>query len=271
MSPTRRSTRRSPVARRASRVAAYALLLASATACSGEEWARGGMPEHVTEQGDRVLTLWQGSWVAALATGAVVWGLIIYACIFHRKRRRKNAPENELPPQVRYNLPIEILYTAVPIVMVAVFFYFTARDQEYLFEKTADPDVKVTVEAFQWSWRFTTEYQGKTATVVGVPVSDYRQGPQLVLPSGGKSVQFALESNNVIHSFWVPAFLFKLDVIPGVHNEFEIKTLDRNGVFAGRCAELCGQDHSRMLFNVKLVPQAEFEQYINSQAAGSTQ
>ncbi len=271
MSPTRRSTRRSPVARRASRVAALALLLASVTACSGEEWARGGMPEHVTEQGGRVLSLWQGSWVAALATGAVVWGLIIYACIFHRKRRRKNAPENELPPQVRYNLPIEILYTAVPIVMVAVFFYFTARDQEYLFEKSANPDVTVKVEALQWSWRFTTEYQGKTAKVVGVPVSDYRQGPQLVLPSGGKTVRFKLESNNVIHSFWVPAFLFKLDVIPGVHNEFDIKTLKHTGIYPGRCAELCGQDHSRMLFNVKLVTPDEFEQYINSQAARSTQ
>nr|PZN47944.1 MAG: cytochrome c oxidase subunit II [Actinomycetota bacterium] len=274
MSPTRRSTRRSPTARRAACAGALALVLASATGCSAEEWARGGMPENVTEQGARVLSLWQGSWVAALATGVLVWGLILYACIFHRKRRRKNA-DNELPPQVRYNLPIEILYTAIPIVMVAVFFYFTARDQDYLLEKSPNPDVTVKVEAFQWSWRFTTEYQGKTATVTGLPVSDYRQGPQLVLPSGGKRVRFVLESNNVIHSFWVPAFLFKMDVIPGVTNEFEIKTLDRTGVFAGRCAELCGQDHARMLFNVKLVPQDEFEQYMNqatnAQAAGSTQ
>jgi len=248
-----------------------ALLLVSATACSSEQLTRIGMPENVTEQGERVLSLWQGSWVAALATGILVWGLILYACIFHRKRRRKNAPDNELPPQVRYNLPIEILYTAVPIVMVAVFFYFTARDQEYLLEKNDNPDVTVTVEAFQWSWRFTTEYQGKTATVTGLPVSDYRQGPQLVLPNKGKTVRFKLRSNNVIHSFWVPAFLFKLDVIPGVENEFTIKTLDRTGVYAGRCAELCGQDHARMLFNVKLVEQSEFEQYMNTQAAGSTQ
>ncbi|GLW10553.1 putative cytochrome c oxidase subunit 2 [Microtetraspora sp. NBRC 13810] len=226
------------------------------------------MPETVTRQGEIVQTLWNGSWIAAIATGVVVWGLIAWACIFHRKKRFSN---QELPPQVRYNLPIEILYTVVPVIMVAVFFYFTARDQNELNKMSPNPDVKVKVEGFQWSWRFTTEYQGKTVTVTGAPASDYRQdpAPELVLPVS-KKVRFDLESPDVIHSFWVPAFLFKRDVIPGVHNAFEIDTLDRQGVYAGRCAELCGVDHSRMLFRVKLVPQAEFDQYIATQA-GSAQ
>jgi cytochrome c oxidase subunit 2 len=249
------------------RVAALALLMLSATACSAEEWRRGAMPENITEQGNRVLSLWQGSWIAALATGVVVWGLILWACAFHRKR--KNTPDDVLPPQVRYNLPIEILYTAVPIVMVAVFFFFTARDEDYLMAKSANPDVAVKVEGLQWSWRFTTTYQGKQVKVVGTPVDDAMKGPQLVLPNDGKTVRFNLVSDNVNHSFWVPAFLFKEDVIPGENNSFEIKTLNKTGVFAGRCAELCGVDHSRMLFNVKLVSQAEFEQYINSHAGGA--
>ncbi|HEY9522864.1 MAG TPA: cytochrome c oxidase subunit II [Thermopolyspora sp.] len=248
------------------RVAALALLTLSATACSNQTWMRGGMPDNITEQSQRVLSLWQGSWVAALATGAVVWGLILWACAFHRKR--KNAPEDQLPPQVRYNLPIEILYTAVPIIMVAVFFFFTARDEDYITAKTANPDVTVKVEGLQWSWRFTTTYQDKQVEVVGTPVSDAMNGPQLVLPTG-KTVRFNLESNNVIHSFWVPAFLFKEDVVPGVHNSFEVKTLDKTGVFAGRCAELCGVDHSRMLFNVKLVPPAQFDDYIKTHAGGA--
>ncbi|RJL31429.1 cytochrome c oxidase subunit II [Bailinhaonella thermotolerans] len=219
------------------------------------------MPEPITEQGQRVLSLWQGSWIAAFAVGVVVWGLIIWACVFHRKRAQQKRYE-ELPPQVRYNLPIEILYSVLPFIMIAVFFYFTARDQDYLNDMKAKPDVTVKVEGFQWSWRFTTETQGKTVTVVGRPGQD----PQLVLPSGGKNIRFNLESPDVIHSFWVPAFLFKRDVIPGVHNSFQLKTLDKNGVFAGRCAELCGTDHARMLFTVKLVPPGEFDQYIQSQA-----
>ncbi|MFI6319413.1 cytochrome c oxidase subunit II [Nonomuraea sp. NPDC050556] len=227
----------------------------------------------MTTESNIVTNLWNGAWIAALATGALVIALIIWACIFHRKRNKTA----ELPPQVRYNLPIEMLYTLVPLVMVAVFFFFTARDQNTITHVSAGAQaakVKVKVEAFQWSWRFTTEYNGKKSVVVGKPVSNYTQGPQLVLPVKSK-VEFALESPDVIHSFWIPAFLFKRDVIPGVkpeNNRFEVNTLDvkPGTVYAGRCAELCGVDHSRMLFNVKLVSQAEFDQYIATQA-GSAQ
>jgi cytochrome c oxidase subunit 2 len=254
-----------------------ALLLASATACANDipkaDWSKGLLPEHITSQGDIVQNLWNGAWVAALATGAVVIVLIIWACVFHVKRKAKA----ELPPQVRYNLPIEMLYTLIPLVMVSVFFFFTARDSRDLQVVSGHPDVKVKVEAFQWSWRFTTTVNGKTLKpVVGQPVNDYKSGPQLVLPVG-KTVEFELESPDVIHSFWVPAFLFKRDVIPGLAKDnkgrfFEITTLtlDQPKVFAGRCAELCGVDHSRMLFSVKLVKQAEYDQYIATQA-GSAQ
>ncbi|GIH94603.1 putative cytochrome c oxidase subunit 2 [Planobispora siamensis] len=219
------------------------------------------MPKGITEQAEVVQSLWNGSWIAALATGVVVWGLILWSVAFHRKRKNSN----ELPPQVRYNLPIEMLYTIVPLIMISVLFFFTARDQNYLTDMSQKPDVTVKVEAFQWSWRFTTEVNGKTAQVVGIPADNYEKGPQLVLPVD-KRIQFNLSSPDVIHSFWVPAFQFKLDVIPGVDNRFQVKTLNAPGVYAGRCAELCGVDHSRMLFNVKLVTQAEFDQYIASQA-----
>ncbi|MEZ0075756.1 cytochrome c oxidase subunit II [Planotetraspora sp. GP83] len=277
MSPTRRTTRRPLARRRLTGVAGVALLVvASATACSKEaadQWSRGGMPEGVTKQATIVHTLWVGSWIAALATGVVVWGLILWAVLFHRK---KQSATDHLPPQVRYNLPIEILYTVVPVIMVAVFFFFTARDETEITKVTGTAPVKVAVEGYQWSWRFTTEYQGQKAVAAGVPVDlskqsvETPQGPQLVLPVNSE-VQFDLHSPDVIHSFWVPAFAFKQDVFPGnVHNRFQITTLDRTGVFTGRCAELCGTDHSRMLFSVKLVPQAEFDQYIKSQA-GSAQ
>jgi cytochrome c oxidase subunit 2 len=260
------------------RAAALALLLATATACANDvpeaKWSQGLLPDGITEQANVVTHLWNGAWIAALATGAVVIVLIVWASIFHRKRRAKA----ELPPQVRYNLPIEILYTVIPLVMVSVFFFFTARDSKALTEVKGDAAVKVKVEAYQWSWRFTTTYNGKTTKpVAGMPVHDYHQGPQLVLPIGQK-VEFDLSTDDVIHSFWVPDFLFKRDIIPGIPEgnpgrKFEITTLKDvkpGTVYAGRCAELCGVDHSRMLFSVKLVTQAEFEQYIATQA-GSAQ
>ncbi|HEY1344712.1 MAG TPA: cytochrome c oxidase subunit II, partial [Streptosporangiaceae bacterium] len=85
--------------------------------CTSSAFTRLGWPPPVTKQGQVALTMWQGSWIAAWAVGAVVWGLIIWAIIFHRKRTDRP------PHQVRYNLPIEMLYTVVPFIMIGVLFY----------------------------------------------------------------------------------------------------------------------------------------------------
>jgi cytochrome c oxidase subunit II len=233
------------------KVGALVLLALGASACGSSEWSRLGMPEPISEQGERILTLWQGSWIAAIAVGIVVWGLIIWAVIFHRKR------SDALPPQVRYNLPIEILYTVVPFIMIAVLFYFTARDQDYLQAKSAKPDVVVNVTGFQWSWQF--DYPGyKRSDGTSVAVVGQAGGkPVLVVPAGS-TVKFNLNSPDVIHSFWVPSLLYKMDVIPGHPNSFEVK-LTRPGVYEGRCAELCGVDHSRMLFQLKVVKPNEWK------------
>lgn len=234
-----------------------ALILAATAGCDNQ-FTRLGMPEPITEQGKRVVSLWQGSWIAAFGVGALVWGLIIWAVIFHRKR------SNDLPPQVRYNMPIEALYTVVPFIIVAVLFYFTARDETYLDEVSGKPDVTVNVTAFQWSWKF--DYPQSGVSVVGRPGQD----PTLVIPKGEK-ILFNLHSTDVIHSFWVPAFLFKRDVIPGRENRFEVTTT-KTGHYAGRCAELCGVDHSRMLFNVDVVTPAQYQNFIaKNKPAGSAQ
>jgi cytochrome c oxidase subunit 2 len=117
---------------------------------------------------------------------------------------------------------------------------------------SANPDHKITVTGIQWSWQFEYTSDGG-AQITGTP----GKPPTLVLPEG-ESVQFRLVSDDVIHSFWVPAFLFKLDVIPGQPNTFEI-TPTKQGTYAGKCAELCGQDHARMLFNVEVVSPSEYQ------------
>jgi cytochrome c oxidase subunit 2 len=84
--------------------------------------------------------------------------------------------------------------------------------------------------------------------------------PTLWVPVDEK-IKFELTSPDVIHSFWVIDWLFKMDVIPGKVNSFEI-TPNKEGTFIGRCAELCGTDHARMLFNVNVVSRAEFDQHM---------
>lgn len=272
MSPTRSSERRTPApwrGRRALRSAgALALLAMTATACSGEA-SRLGMPEPISQQAERMLKLWQGSWIAAFAVGGVVWGLIIWAVLFHRKRT------GDLPPQVRYNLPIEILYTAVPFVIIGVLFYFTARDENFVEKTTRDPAVVIDVTGFQWSWQFdfkeSLSKQAPTvASVVGQPVAPNAPTgakPVVTIPVG-KKVRFRLHSNDVIHSFWVPALLYKKDVMPGYTNEFEI-TATKTGTYEGRCAELCGVDHSRMLFQMQVVTPEQYAKFIaDAKAAG---
>ncbi len=117
----------------------------------------------------------------------------------------------------------------------------------------------IDVNGFQWQWKFAypSYHQGNvTLTIQGTSGNPPKE-PTLVLPLG-QPVHFHLESTDVIHSFYIPVFLFKRDVIPGHPNDFTL-TPDRAGTFAGKCAELCGLLHSEMLFNVQIVPKAQFD------------
>ena len=231
--------------RHRARAAVLAAAVLALAGCSSEELPRLGMPEPVTEEGRVTLSLWQGSWIAALVVGAIVWGLILAAPIVYRRR------SDRLPPQVRYNLPIEVLYTIVPFIIIAVLFFFTARDEADILALEDNPDQTINVVGRQWSWTFN--YVDEDVYEAGTP----GKPPTLYLPPGQR-VRFQLTSPDVIHAFWVPKFLFKMDVIPGRKNEFEI-TADKTGRFAGKCAELCGYDHSRMLFWAEVVSPEEFD------------
>jgi cytochrome c oxidase subunit II len=243
--------------RNAVRVGALAVMLLALTGCStNTTFTRLGFPNPVTKQGEITLSLWQGSWLAGMAVGFVVWGLILWAVIFHRKRGDK------LPPQVRYNMPIEILYTIVPFVLIAVLFYYTAKDENTIDNLSPNPNLTVDVVGFQWSWEFN--YPNYHVTSDGY-MWGYGPLPVLEIPVG-ENVRFNLTSPDVVHSFWVPEFLFKRDVIPGHPNHFQI-TATQTGTFTGHCSELCGLYHSRMLFTLKIVTQPQFNAWIAQQQA----
>ena len=235
-------------------------LVLTLAGCASEELPRLGLPEPATDAGRVITNLWQGSWIAALIVGALVWGLIAYAVIFYRRRP---SHEGSLPTQTRYNLPIEILYTVTPLIAVTVLFYFTWRDQNELLELDPDPAVTVHVVGQQWSWTFN--YVDQDVYTTGTPA----EPPTLVLPQG-ETTEFILTAHDVIHSFWIPAFMFRLDMLPGDPNTIQM-TPEKLGTFAGRCAELCGTYHSRMLFTVEVVTPEEFEEHMAElEAAGQT-
>jgi cytochrome c oxidase subunit II len=263
---------------------ALAIALVTMTAGCNSAWENLGLRKPVTTQGQMIVHLWQGSWIAALAVGVLVWGMIIWAVIFYRKR------SDRVPHQVRYNLPIEILYTVVPFVMIGVLFYFTARDENSIDALPAHPDVTVNVTGFQWSWSFqypqyavnkskalcdTADVCELGDTWNGIIPGNENQLPLLEIPEH-ETVRFNLVSVDVIHSFWVIPFEFKRDVVPGHPNHFQV-TATTTSTSIGRCSELCGLYHSRMLFRVKIVTKAQFNTWIHAQqaqqnaAAGSAQ
>jgi len=237
-------------------------LLLALTGCSTEQQdqiKRLALPVPSTIEADHVHTMWMWSWLAAMITGVIVWGLIIYAAIRYRRRDVR-----EVPVQTRYNLPIEIFYTIAPVMMVVVFFFFTVKEQNRTEHDDPHPDATITVVGQQWSWTFNYT---KDDAIGGQTVHEggtTAEPPTLYLPVNQR-IKFHLYSPDVIHSFWVPAFLFKMDDVPGRHNHFAF-TPNRAGTFEGRCAELCGVYHSRMLFNVKVVDQAAYDAHLQQLA-----
>jgi cytochrome c oxidase subunit II len=223
-----------------------------------------GWPEGVTDEAQAMHRLWIGSTIAALVVGIAVWALIAYAAIRYRKRG------DELPRQTAYNLPLEVVYTIIPFIIIAVLFFFTVSTQNRVMQRSNDPDVTVAVNAFKWNWQFvypdTTDARGGPVSTVGTS----NEIPILVLPTN-ETIRFELASADVIHSFWVPDFLFKLDVIPGNENGrdnvFQV-TVRQEGAYVGRCAELCGTYHAYMNFEVRSVSSADYDAYISARESG---
>lgn len=235
------------------------LALSGCSAETAAQWGRFGLPEAASDRAPFVGNLWVGAWIASLVVGIFVWGLIVWVMIRYRKRQ-----PDEQPRQTRYNLPLELLYTLVPFLIIGVLFFYTVQAQNgVLAKETTRPVTTINVIGQKWSWTFN--YMEASNPAVGAVVHEagtIDKIPDLYLPVN-KPVRFNLASADVIHSFWVPAFYFKLDVIPGRQNSFDI-TPDKVGVYSGKCAELCGTYHAAMLFTVHVVPEQEYIAYLKS-------
>ncbi len=236
------------------RLAAAAIPVTVATGCSLPGF---GAPEPRSEQGETIFSLWQGFFVAAMVVGLIVWGLLIFVLLRYRRGR----VGDEVPSQTAYHIPLEVVYTAIPILIVVVLFGVSWAAQDKVTALSADPAVKIDVVGFRWSWQF--HYPDEDLTITGEP----GRGPEMVIPLG-RPTQLRLISDDVNHSFWVPDFLSKRDLIPGVDNVIDV-TPTETGEYVGRCAEFCGLDHWRMNFSVRVVDQDEYEDWLDEQKAAA--
>jgi cytochrome c oxidase subunit 2 len=193
-----------------------------------------------------VLFLWVGAAVAV-----IVWGLILFAVLRWRRPRSVGA-DVPLPPQFRRNNVLEIGWTLAPLAIVMILFIYTYRAEAGVEALVPNPDLTVDVNGYRWGWTFA--YRGGP-TVQGT----FTNPPQLVLPRD-ETVRIVLTSSDVNHAFWVPAFLFKRDAIPGHPSAFDVRP-ERLGTYEGHCAEFCGYAHALMGFSVKVVPPAQYARW----------
>jgi cytochrome c oxidase subunit 2 len=227
------------------------------TGLTGCDTHNFGLPSSNTEQGDSVVNLWLFSLYTATALGVLVFLVLFYSMIRHRRRN------NELPKQTEGNVALEITYTIIPLIIVTVLFFWglKAQDEAIALE---NPDVTVDVTGYQWNWIF--DYPGKNVKVTG-GIQDIKREetfPEILVPINQR-IRFNLHAADVNHAFFVPGFLTKRDLIPGVNNAIEV-TPDKLGTFVGHCAELCGTNHAYMNFRVKVVSQADYDKWLQSQA-----
>jgi cytochrome c oxidase subunit II len=187
--------------------------------------------------------------ILAAGVFVVVWGLLTWSVIRYRHRR-----EGGRPPQIRTNVPVEVAWTLVPALLVALLFGMTVVSVASIQAVASGPQVRLAVEAFRWGWSFRFPDLG--VGVTGASPS----GPEVELPVG-QPIEVSLSASDVIHSFYVPDFLAKYDAIPGREHRFPL-LIERPGSYAGECAEFCGIGHSRMPFTIRAVSPAAFEEWI---------
>ncbi|MEJ5920551.1 MULTISPECIES: aa3-type cytochrome oxidase subunit II [unclassified Corynebacterium] len=291
---------------------------------------RFGWPMGVTPEAEAMGNFWVWVWVAAWIIGIIVWGITLYSMAAFTAKKAKKTGEGEFPRQTAYNVPLELILTILPILIVMSLFFFTVQTQDKVTALDKEPEVTVDVTAFQWNWKFGyanvssdlmggEEYTGrkenqspeifftdehaddaekaeqKQFPVHGLSKSDLsflhfneietlgttEEVPVLVLPED-TAVEFDLASADVVHSFWVPEFLFKRDAFPHpdankVNRLFQIEAIESDKIqnrpednpssevhnaFVGRCAEMCGTYHAMMNFEIRVVPREDFAKYI---------
>ena len=264
------------LSKRAIRLASVPIVLSSSLLLSGCADIADGFNQTVKDAGPGLLPsgsvgatnhtqtitdLWVGSWAVLWGVGIIAWGLMIWAIIAYRRRKG----ENRIPAQLRYNNPIEALFTIVPLIMVIGFFAFTAKSMASV-EAPVEGSRNVQVIAKQWSWDFNytdskVHEVGIQSQYAGEPgYNSLNDVPTLWLEKG-VPVHIKENSRDVVHSFWVVDFLYKKDVFPGQTNNIYF-TPTKLGVFKGKCAELCGEYHSMMLFNVRVVDKATYDAHM---------
>jgi cytochrome c oxidase subunit II len=267
-----RKTRR----RRAAVLSLLAVAALLVAGCTDFDARTAFPPDAASSQGQAVRDLYNIVFAIGAAVFVLVEGLILFAVL--RYRRRKG--DDELPPQIHGNNKLEIIWTAIPIAVVLALFVVSWQTLNTIDARKENPPVRIGVVAYQWQWQFvyappdirwedcgTPENKGKCVTVIGVPPPGGDRSswtpPQMHVPVG-ETVELQMHSTDVIHSFYVPAFLYQRDITPRKDQVIQFLA-DREGTYRGQCTQFCGLLHQAMEFEVVVEPRDAFNAWLTQE------
>ncbi len=219
----------------------------------------GCLPEPATTEARSINGLYQIVLALGIVVALLVWGLLTLAILRFRRRRHIDDDAEAIPPQIGGHIGLEAVWTFVPLLTIFGIFGLTLVTLNDVERSDGAAPVELHVEAFQWGWRMSYPAEG-------VSVEGFREpGPEAIVPVG-EPLLITLTSVDVIHSFYVPQFLYKRDAVPGHPHTFEL-TVEQPGSFMGQCAEYCGLLHARMPFTIRAVDRGEFGAWLVAQRA----
>lgn len=259
---------------RLSREVAYGLLLLMMAGPAMADLSLINMTQGVTEMSHQVFNLHMTIFWITVAIGVVVFGAMFYSIFRHRKSRGVK------PAKFHHSTAVEIVWTIIPL-FILVGMAIPATRVLVDLNDTSDAEMTVKVTGYQWFWGYEyidenvqflsrldeesdrARQLGSGISPASVPYYLENVDNRLVLPVDTR-VRFQITAADVIHSWWVPDFGWKLDAIPGFVNEAWTQ-IDEPGIYRGRCAELCGRDHAFMPIVVEAVEKEEFEAWLIAQ------
>ena len=223
-------------------------------------------PEPHTREAKEVFWLYNVILVMGGIVFVAVEGFILYSVFRYRRR------DDRLPTQIHGNNLVEVIWTAIPTVIVLILFVLSTLTLNSISQASTHPGVVIEVEGKQWSWVFHyLDDDGDPSNDVIVQ-GTARSGGVMALPVG-EPIHLKLVSHDVVHSFFVPAFLVKRDLVPLPEakqpNELEF-TISDEGTYSGQCAEFCGDLHAQMTFTVEAMSRADFDAWVEAIRSGET-
>lgn len=252
-------------------IALLSMIVANMTAAGDTAHSAYNMTRGVTEISHEVYNLHMVIFYICCVIGLVVFGLMFWAIVHHRKSKGAE------PAQFHGSLKIEILWTAIPVIILVVM-AIPASKTLIAMEDASKADMTVLVTGSQWKWHYKyLEYPIEFYSLLATPREQIENNATkdelylrdvdkpLVLPTG-KKIRFLVTADDVIHSWWVPDFAIKKDANPGFINETWAR-IDNPGIYRGQCAELCGKDHGFMPIVVDVKTPEAFETWVSEQIA----